>query len=76
MMSPTLYGSANVPITKTLYKFYVRQRTDITYYKVMRAWLDSNCTKNWQWYSSIDSIVFWDEQDAIAFKLKFHEFIE
>jgi hypothetical protein len=44
---------------ETKFKFYVKQRNDMTYYHEMRAWLDSSCTKKWQWDSSKDTIVFW-----------------
>ena len=57
--------------TTKFYKFRIEQRKDLSFYLDMRDWLNKNCTKHWQWYAATDSIVFWDEQDAVAFKLTF-----
>lgn len=56
------------------YTFYIEQRTDINYYKEMKNWLDISCSKDWKWIESKDSIVFYNEEDAIAFKLKYHSY--
>ena len=58
----------------SLHSFYVKQRSDITYYHEMKAWLNANNIRDYHWSSATDTITFGSEQDALAFKLKYWDY--
>jgi len=53
------------------YKFFISPFENLAYYRNMSIWLNENCTPGWRWCYGV--IYFWDEQDALAFKLKYDE---
>lgn len=53
--------------------FYVRQRRDLGFYRGIREWLiDNGVTHDdYYWNGSTDTITFYNEADAVAFRLKY-----